>query len=181
MAGLLFLALPFIPSHQAPVFSTPGNEGVGPCHGAILELQQRPTVRHIYTTTETLTVAIRYKATGCKNMIVTFGGRHHIGSPWYTHWCDDVIHKQLNAPNYDCGNWVPSTIGRRASLTSDDGTVVFQLGPGHNEGLLPGDPDITIDGFQLCGLAVVMNDGIPGGSRQTSDVGLGCDSNSKSG
>jgi hypothetical protein len=182
---------PYFPGYPRPQATTikgsvtypwalpPINEGAGLCHDPYFKLAETPPLHHTYTADETLTIAIEYKAKGCKNMVVTFGGRHHIGSPWYTHWCNDVIHVELNAPDYDCGNWIPSTIGRRATLASDEGTVVFQLGPGHNEGLLPGDPAVTTEGFQLCGLAILMNDGVPDGSRTSQGIELGCDSNSK--
>jgi hypothetical protein len=163
-----------------PWARSPLNSPVGPCNDPYFKLSQTPQLHHTYTADEVMTVAIQYKAPGCENMIVGFYGRHRAGSPWYVHWCNDVIHKQLNAPTYDCGAWVPSDQGRHAFLTSDSGTVVFQIGPGHNEGLVAGDPAMSIEGFQLCGLTISLDDRVPGGSATSQEVQLGCDAKSKS-
>jgi hypothetical protein len=157
----------------------PQNFPVGPCNNPYFKLTQTPQLRHVFTATEVMTVGIQYTAPGCKNMIVGFYGRHRAGSPWYLHWCNDVIHQQLNAPNFDCGGWVISDLGRHAFLTSDTGTVVFQVGQGHTEGLLALDPGMSIEGFQLCGLGIQVDDGVPEGSRAFQPVELGCDAKSK--
>ncbi len=148
-------ASPALPSPAAAASARCGD-------GASARVAASPVGRS-YHDGDTLSITVDFTAPGCKEIAASFGGFHAPGSPWYKHQCFP-----------SCGGRVSSVFQSSAvplQAASGETTLVAKTGT------FP-PPDFSsppdLEGFTLCVVHVLLDDGVFGGRSYQQDIGTSC-------
>lgn len=117
-------------------------------------------IGRVYHAGDTLSIAMRYAAPGCKSASAEFRGVYLAGSPHYKQTC---VHQ--------CGHAISAGFGSpEVALDGPSGVVTIPAAAGFPPTPIAGSSD-QLEGFQLCGVTVTFNDGVIGGTFYDTVVG----------
>jgi hypothetical protein len=103
-----------------------------------------------------------------KNVSAAFHGVHGPGSPWFEHWCTQT------PPPASCARDISSGFDTEVlPLTGTTGIITLRAIVGSFPPESAGSPP-SLEGFVVCDVAVIFDDGVWGGALVRQELGEGC-------